>query len=121
MSHMSARQRRAFDRVREQLRLATTTLLVAGDVMREQRRAHERDRGLMAELVSQLLEAEETTEALRGSLARMTGRYAEALHELERLRAEQVDDEEEWPPAMVEHPEDDPPEELDRWTIGVAT
>lgn len=87
MSHMSARARRAFDRVREQLRLSMTTLVVAGEVMREQRRAHERDRGLMAELVSQLLEAEETTEALRGSLARMTGRYAEALHELERLRA----------------------------------
>lgn len=96
---MSARARRAFDRVREQLRLATITLFAAGDVMREQRRAHEKDRGLMAELVSQLLEAEEATEALRGSLARMTGRYAEALHELERLRAEQaVDDaDDDWP------------------------
>lgn len=96
---MSARARRAFDRVREQLRLATTTLVVAGEVMREQRRAHERDRGLMAELVSQLLEAEETTEALRGSLARMTGRYAEALHELERLRAAHVvdDADDDWP------------------------
>ncbi|MFA9271559.1 MAG: hypothetical protein ACEQSX_12520 [Baekduiaceae bacterium] len=102
---MSQRARRAFDRVREQLRLATTTLVVAGDVMREQRRAHRDDLGRMAELVCQLLEAEETTDQLRASLARMTGRYADALHELERLRAEQAPAEEleDWSDWSVGH------------------
>lgn len=87
MSHMSARARRAFDRVREQLRMAHTALLVCGDVVREQQRTHDDDVGRMSELVCQLLEADALNEELRASLARMTGRYAEALREVDRLRA----------------------------------
>lgn len=86
MSHMSARARRAFDRVREQNRLLASTVIVAGEIVREQRRTHEEDLGRMSELVCQLLEADALNEELRASLARMTGRYAEALRELERLR-----------------------------------
>lgn len=99
MSHMSQRARRAFDRVREQLRLATTVCLVAGDVIREQRRTHEDDLGRMAELVCQLLEADALNEELRASLARMTGRYAEALRELEAYRTAHTT---EWPVEAFE-------------------
>lgn len=88
---MTRRQRRraarAFERVREQLRLALTTVAAAGEVIREQRAIHHADLDRMADLVCQLLEAEQVNEELGSSLARMTGRYAEALQDAERLRA----------------------------------
>lgn len=97
---MSARQRRqqrrAFDRVREQLRLATAGLVVAGELIRELRATHRADLGRMAELVCNLLEADAENTELRASLGRMTGRYAEALRELqaerERHRADDSDE-----------------------------